>query len=470
MTDLAKKTIGEASILLRERKISPVELVEAVIAQTDAVDGKINAYISRRDDAARAEARKAEQEIMAGLYRGPLHGIPLALKDNICIRGEVTTMGAKIHKDFVPERSATVVDKLTHAGAVVTGKLNLHEYAWGATTTNPHFGACHNPWDLERIPGGSSGGSGAAVATDMTLGSLGTDTGGSIRIPSTMCGVVGLKPTHGLVSKAGVFPLGWSLDHVGPIVKTVHDAAIMMNCIAGFDPTDPTSMRTDPTDYVGGLSAQMHGVRVGINERYFLKNVDSGVEQSVRAAIQKLEDLGATVENIEIPALAWSEFAELITIVAEANAIHHDNLVKRSQDFGDDVRFLVELGELLSSADYLRAQQIRRQLDLDFAAAFRKVDVLVTPTIPFLAPPIGAATVSINGKEEPFLDHVIRFTGPGNLTGLPALSLPCGVASGLPVGLQIMGPVLGEQQVLNVGYALEQLGLMGGQKPTAAAG
>lgn len=465
MTELARLTIAELGQLLRERKVSPVEIVEAVIARTDACEGRINAYISRRDEQARAEARSAEREIMNGLYRGPLHGIPLALKDNIYIAGETTTMGAKIHQDFVSTQSATVYRKLAQAGAVLTGKLNLHEYAWGATTNNPHFGACHNPWDLTRIPGGSSGGSGAAVAADMTIGSLGTDTGGSIRIPSSFCGVVGLKPTHGLVSKANVFPLGWSLDHVGPIVKSVHDAALLMNCIAGHDPTDPTSARSKPQDYTARLMTQLKGVRIGVNERYFFNNVDRPVEQAVRAAVQRLQELGATVQEVEITALQFSEYAELITIVAEANAIHHDNLVRRPQDFGDDVRFLVELGELLSSGDYLRAQQIRRQLDADFAAAFREVDVLVSPTIPFLPPAIGADTVSINGNELPFLDHVIRFTGPGNLTGLPALSLPCGLASGLPVGLQIMGPAFGESQVLGVAHALEQTQPMDGKKP-----
>lgn len=466
MTDLASKTIAELGLLLRERKISPVEIVDAVIARTDAHDGKINAFISRRDDLARAQARVAEREIMSGLYRGPLHGVPLALKDNICVRGETTTMGSKIHQDHVPERSAMVVEKLTQAGAILTGKLNLHEYAWGATTNNPHFGACRNPWDTGRIPGGSSGGSGAAVAADMTPGSLGTDTGGSIRIPASACGVVGLKPTHGLVSKADVFPLGWSLDHVGPIVKSAHDAAIMMNCIAGFDANDPTSARSTLQDYAGQLRTQLQGVRIGINERYFFNNVDGPVEQSVRAAVGQLQALGATVHEVEIPALQYSEYAELITIVAEANAIHHDNLVRRPQDFGDDVRFLVELGELLSSGDYLRAQQIRRRLDADFASAFRDVDVLVSPTIPFLPPPIGADTVAINGQDLPFLDHVIRFTGPGNLTGLPALSMPCGLANGLPVGLQIMGPAFGDARVLGVAHALEQTQPMKGQKPS----
>ena len=465
MTDLAAKTIGELGLLLRERQASPVEVVDAVCANVDARDGQINAYISRREDAARSAARKAEAEIMNGLYRGPLHGIPLALKDNICMRDEATTMGSRIHADYVPKHSATVVRKLTQAGAVLTGKLNLHEYAWGATTNNPHFGACHNPWDLNKIPGGSSGGSGAAVAADMTFGSLGTDTGGSIRIPAAFCGVVGLKPTHGLVSKAGVFPLGWSLDHVGPIAKNVHDAALLLNCIAGFDANDPTSARAQLKDYAALPSSDLHGVRIGINERYFFHNVDGDVEQQVRASVQRLQELGATCHEVEIPALQYSEYAELVTIVAEANAIHRDNLVARPQDFGDDVLFLLELGELLSSGDYLKAQQIRRQLDLDFAAAFRDVDVLVTPTLPFLPPPIGSGSVSINGSEAPFLDHAIRFTGPGNLTGLPALSMPCGLAQGLPVGLQIMGPAFGEEKVLSIAHALEKTQPMNGQKP-----
>lgn len=467
--ELAVKSIGELSPLIRDKQVSPVEITEAVLANVQDYDGKINAYIEIEAEKARKAAKEAETEIMNGNYRGRLHGIPLALKDNLYFKGEKVTIGAKIHQDFVPEVDATVVSKLKHEGVIFTGKLNMHEYAWGATTTNPHFGACRNPWDLSKIPGGSSGGSGAAVASDMTIASLGTDTGGSIRIPASSCGIIGLKPTHGRISKYGCFPLAWSLDHIGPMTKTVYDAALLLEVLSGYDLKDPTSVDVPNKNFTGLLTEDISRTVIGINEEYSFNNVDKQVESAVRNAIRQLEKLGAKIEMVKIPSLAVSEFAELTTIVAEASAIHHNNLIKRPEDFGDDVRFLLEFGELLPAVDYLQAQQVRRQLSHDFAEAFNHVDVLISPTLPFLPPNIGENEVDINGEKAGFLDHVIRFTGPGNLTGLPALSIPCGVRGGLPVGLQIMGPAFKEENVLNVAYALEKLNLMQGQKPNLTA-
>lgn len=463
--ELAAKSIGELSPLLRDKQVSPVEVTEAVLANVEDYNGKINAYIEIEAEKARKAAKEAEVEIVNGNYRGRLHGIPLALKDNLYFKNEKVTIGSKIHQDFIPDVDATVVAKLKKEGVIFTGKLNMHEYAWGATTNNPHFGACRNPWDLEKIPGGSSGGSGAAVAADMTIASLGTDTGGSIRIPSSSCGIVGLKPTHGRISKYGCFPLAWSLDHIGPMTKTVFDAALLLEVLSGYDSKDPTSVDVPNKNFTSLLSDDLSNTVIGINEEYFFNNVDKQVEEAVRETIKQLEKLGAKIETVEIPALAVSEFAELTTIVSEASAIHHHNLIKRPEDFGDDVRFLLEFGELVSAVDYLQAQQVRRQLNHDFANAFNRVDVLMSPTLPFLPPAIGENMVDINGQQASFLDHVIRFTGPGNLTGLPALSIPCGVRGGLPVGLQIMGPAFKEENVLNVGLALEKLNLMQGQKP-----
>ncbi|MED4971057.1 amidase [Parageobacillus toebii] len=456
---LNEQTISELAPLIKSKQISPVEIVDAVLEQIEKLNGQLNAFIEVTADKARKQAETAEAEILSGNYRGPLHGIPMAIKDNIYFANEVTTMGSKIHQNFKPSYDATVVTKLARAGVVFTGKLNLHEYAWGATTNNHHFGPCRNPWDVERIPGGSSGGSGVAPAAHMTIAALGTDTGGSIRIPSSFCGIVGLKPTHGLVSKYGCFPLAWSLDHIGPMTKTAEDAAYVLEAIAGYDPKDPTSV-IGPAPrpiYSKELTGSVKGLRIGINEEYFFNNVDSEVEKTVRNAILSLEKEGAVIETVKVPALQYAEYAEMITIISEASAIHHNNLIAREEDFGDDVRFLLKLGEIPSAVDYLQAQQIRLQLDREFKEMFDKVDVLITPTLPFLPPKIGQDTVLLNGKEVNFLDHIIRFTGPFNLTGLPAVTVPCGFVNDLPVGMQIVGPAFQESRILSVADTFEKL-------------
>ncbi len=464
-SELAAKSIEELAPLIRDRKVSPVEVTEAVIYQTEAHNKKINAYIQIDADKAMDTAKNAEKEIMNGHYRGPLHGVPMALKDILYFKNEVVTMGSKIHKNFVPSYDATVVLKLKEAGVIFTGRLNMHEYAWGATTNNPHFGPCRNPWNLEKIPGGSSGGSGAAVAADMTIASLGTDTGGSIRIPASACGIVGLKPTHGRVSKYGCFPLAWSLDHIGPMTKTVKDAAILLEVIAGYDDKDPTCIDVPTSSYCSVITGNVSELVIGINESYFFRDVDAGVEQNVRNGVRLLEEMGARVIPVDIPSIEFAPFAELITIISEASAIHHQNLIERPQDFGDDVRILLELGELVTAVDYLQAQQIRYQLNHGFRQVFQSVDVLITPTLPFTPPLIGQDTVLLNGKEVNFLDHVIRFTGPENITGLPAISVPCGFSEEMPVGLQIIGPPFKEEIILNVAYAIEQTNPLKGKKP-----
>lgn len=463
--NLAAMSIGEASPLLRDKEISPVELTKAVLENVDRYNKKINAYIQIDQEKAIEAAEEAERDILNGNYRGRLHGIPMALKDILYFKDEKATIGSKIHQEYIPNYDATVVKRLKDEGVIFTGKLNMHEYAWGATTTNPHFGACHNPWNPSKIPGGSSGGSGAAVASDMTIASLGTDTGGSIRIPASSCGIVGLKPTHGRISKYGCFPLAWSLDHIGPMTKTVYDAALLLEILSGYDPLDPTSVDIPVKNYTELLSEDLSGKVIGINEDYFFKNVDNQVEEAVKFALLQLEKLGAKIEIVKIPALAAAEFAQLATIVSEASAIHHANLIKRPENFGEDVRFLLEFGELIPAVDYLQSQQVRLQLSNDFANAFKHIDVLISPTLPFLPPNIGDHSVDINGEKASFSDHVMRFTGPGNLTGLPALSLPCGIRNGMPVGLQIMGPAFKEENVLNIAIALERLNLMQGQKP-----
>lgn len=460
MSNLASSTIHELAPLIQSKEVSPVEVTKDVINNIKKFDSQINAYISTQFDQAIENAELTEAEIMQGNYKGPIHGIPLALKDIFDFAGENVTLGSKIHKDYVSKQDATVVKKLKDAGAIFTGKLNMHEYAWGATTTNPHHGACKNPWDLSKIPGGSSGGSAAVVSSHMAIASLGTDTGGSIRIPSSMCGVVGLKPTHGRVSKYGCFPLAWSLDHIGPITKNITDAAILLEVIAGNDNKDVTTTNVQVDSYASKLNIDASKLTIGIEEAYFFNNVDSSVKTAVQNTINKLEQLGAKIELVQIPSLSKSEYSEFVTITTEAAAIHHQNLLNRPEDFGDDVRFLLEFGHSISSIDYLHAQQIRHQLNIEFEQAFNKVDIIISPTLPFIPPAIGENTVLINNEKKNFLSEVIRFTGPLNLTGLPALNIPCSINNGLPIGLQIIGPTYKESRVLAVGKLIENLALI----------
>lgn len=463
--ELISKSVEELAPLIENKTISPVELTKTVLDHAETNNEQINAYINISRQDAETSAKKAEEEIVNGNYRGMYHGIPMGIKDNIYFKDEVTTMASKIHENFVSDYDATVVKKLRDAGVIFTGKLNMHEYAWGITNNNPHYGACRNPWDLEKIPGGSSGGSGAAVAADMSVASLGTDTAGSIRIPSSACGIVGLKPTHGRVSKYGCYPLAWSLDHIGPMTKTVKDAAGLMNVIGGYDKNDPTSVDV-PVDNYLNFNGDVKDLVIGVNEDYFFNQVDSDIEKLVRQSIQSLVDQGAKVEEVKIPSLQYAEWAELVTSLSEASAIHHTDLLKRPDDFGHDIRLLFELGELPSAVDYLQAQQVRRQLKQDFAKAFEEVDLLISPTLPVIPPSIGEDFADLNGKKVDLIDSIIRFTGPGNLTGLPALSIPCGTKGNMPVGLQIMGPAFSEKTILNAGYALEQTNPLEGRKPS----
>ncbi|MDM1768079.1 amidase [Acinetobacter sp. 226-4] len=464
--DLLSLSVTELAQHIQTRKISSVDLTKLMLQHAQDCNAEINAYISFRTEKALVEAAQADAEIAQGQYKGIFHGIPMGIKDNIYLGGEVTTMASKIHENFISDDDATVIEKLKAAGAIIIGKLNMHEYAWGITNNSPHFGACHNPWNVEKIPGGSSGGSGAAVAAGMSTITLGTDTAGSIRIPSSACGLVGLKPTHGLVAKYGCFPLAWTLDHIGPMAKTVTDAAAMLKVIAGFDARDPTSKHVEIPDYVALLDQDVKGKVIGINEEYFFHQVDHEIENLIRKQLEQLEQRGAIIKTVSIPALKNAEYAELITSLAEAATIHHEDLQKCPDAFGDDIRLLFELGELPTAVEYLQAQQLRRELKQQFTDIFKEIDVLIAPTLPILPPDIGSATAKMNGEDVDLLNHIIRFTGPSNLTGLPALSIPCGLIEGLPVGLQIIGPAFQEQKVFNIALAIEEQTQFNYKQPT----
>jgi aspartyl-tRNA(Asn)/glutamyl-tRNA(Gln) amidotransferase subunit A len=463
-------TIAELSGLLASGEVSPVALAESALAAIDAYDDTLKAFIDVYRDDAIASARRAAAEMQSGHHRSPLHGIPIAVKDNIFVAGRRTTMGSKIHADFVPDVDAGVTSRLADAAAVVVGKTNMHEYALGGTTDNPHWGTCRNPWDITKTPGGSSGGSAVAVATGMAVAALGSDTSGSIRIPAALCGVVGFKPTYGRVSRFGVFPEAWTLDHVGPITRTVRDAALMLDALSGHDPRDPASLSSAPTQVADSLRDSCEGMVIGVEEDFWFTDIDDAIAASVREALQALERKGARVRTVSVPRLRHTEFALTVIDTAETSTVHHANLRDRPQDYGDDVRLLLECGELPSAVDYLEAQQVRRALRRDVHETFQDVDVLIGPTLGSRMQTIGNEFALVNDEPVVAIDSMIRLVGPASLLGLPCLSVPCGLVDGLPVGMQIIGPALGEQKVLDVGHVFEQTRPLGNMRPTAHLG
>ena len=467
MAELMSRSLVELSELIKSKEISPVELTRDAFERVDRFDSRLKAFISRYDDDATAHALVAEREILDGHYRGRLHGIPIGIKDNIYLSGKTTTMGSKIHRDYIPTHDAGVVGKLAEAGAITLGKLNMHEYALGASTDNPYFGTCRNPWDLNKTPGGSSGGSAAAVASGMTVAALGSDTSGSIRIPAAVCGVVGLKPTYGRVSKYGVFPEAWTLDHVGPIAGTVADAAIMLDAISGADRNDPSSLLVPPTKTFESLTADVRNLVIGIDEEFFFADVDDDVAAVVMAALENLHDLGATLRTVRLSTLRNCIWALTIIDTSETTTVHDAMLKSRPEDYGDDVRFLLECGALPSAVDYLQAQQLRLIIQRELDEVFRGIDALAAPTMPIQTPSIGENSSTINGKSVDTLESLIRLVGPANLAGLPTLSVPCGLIDGLPIGMQIIGRPQGEQQILNLGVALESTDPLNGARPQA---
>jgi aspartyl-tRNA(Asn)/glutamyl-tRNA(Gln) amidotransferase subunit A len=469
MTELTELSIAELAPRLRERQLSPVELTEVYLQRIERLDGQLNSFIRVLPDEARAAARAAETEIGRGDWRGPLHGVPLGIKDLFDVAGVPNTLGSKVLLDNVPTTDATVVQRLRQAGGVILGKHNLHEFAFGITSENPHFGVVRNPWDLDRVPGGSSGGTAAAVAAGLCVGGLGSDTGASIRAPASWCGVSGIKPTYSRVSRAGVLPLAWSLDHPGPIARTVGDCATLLQAIAGPDPRDPTASQEPVPDYSADLQLGVAGLRIGVPREHYFDQVEPSVEQVVRRAIEQLSGLGARIEEVSLPHARHAQAAGNVIMSSEAAAWHHDWLRDRPGDYGADVLLRIRGGLLVRATEYLHSQQLRTLLQQDFAAAFERVDVVLGPTMPLVAPLIGR-TFEPSGTFNLAPRGVAnRLTVPCNLTGMPAMSVPCGFADGLPVGLQIMAPAFAESLVLRVGAAYEAATDWHRQRPPLAA-
>lgn len=451
--DPTELDIAQAGPLIRSGDLSPTELTKAYLDRISRLDSKINAFITVTDEQALDRARHLEAEIARGEWRGPLHGIPIALKDNIDTAGIRTTAASGVYEDRVPSEDAEVVSRLKSAGAVILGKLNMHEFAFGASSALSHFGPVHNPWDLEKIPGGSSGGSGAAVAARLCAGALGTDTGGSIRIPAAHCGIVGLKPTYGLASIRGIVPLSVSLDHVGPMCRSVADSALMLQAIAGYDREDIASIQSGPADYASALRTRVSSMRIGIPRDLFYEDVDSEILNAVESALSVLAGMTKETIAVELP-----ERPSLPVTMVEALQ-YHENLIKEKRDlYGSLTLERIMRGENTSATEYA---ELTYQLKLSrkaIAQVFSDVDLLVTPTLPQLPVRIEDAFEPVPiGTVSGMTTILIRNTAPFNVYGTPAVSLPCGFSrEGLPVGLQICGPALGEIDVLALAHAYQR--------------
>jgi aspartyl-tRNA(Asn)/glutamyl-tRNA(Gln) amidotransferase subunit A len=456
-------SIFEASEDLRSGLITPTELLTETLDCIDQLDSDIQAFVTVMREQAYEEAEKAENEQRTGLFRSPLHGIPIAIKDLISVKNVRMTAGSKVLADYVPQEDATVVEQLRRAGAVIVGKTNTHEFAYG-TYTPP----TRNPWDLTRIAGGSSGGSAAALAAGMCTGAIGSDTGGSIRIPSACCGTTGLKPTYGRVSTYGVIPLSWSLDHVGPIGRNAEDCAILFDAIARYDPRDPNSVSGLPgkasASLIGGAEGRgplsLQGIRLGVPSESFVSPLDPEVRAAWRGALLVLQEEGAEVVDVELQRPTMDTFRTIE--MPEASLAHMERgwLTERLDDYGEQTRSRLLLGQTIPAVDYLRAQQQRRAFSSNLRSIMQGVNALVQPTIPVPAILIEQADtdILIDGVTENATVALLRLTMPFNLAGLPAISLPCGFSNGgLPIGLQIAGKPFEESMILRIAHAYQQM-------------
>lgn len=447
--------IVEAAAQLREKKISSVELTKAALKAIEKHNPRLNAFITvtaelALEQAAASDVRRARKRDV-----GPLDGIPIALKDLFYTKGIRTTGGSLLHRDFVPDFDGAVYEKLQLAGAVLVGKTGMHELAYGVTSNNPHFGPVRNPHDPECIPGGSSGGSGVAVAAGMCFMAMGSDTGGSIRIPAAFCGTVGLKPTYGRVSRYGSIPLGFSLDHMGPLTRSVQDAGIVLNALAGFDSRDDSTSHKPVADYAAAGPKRLEGMRIGVPKNFFLDRVSPEMLAAFRKSVQIAAGLGAEVSEVRVPDIDALNTIGRVILLAEASASMEPHLGNRSA-FGDDVLALFDQGRLIAATDYVNAQRRRRMMQQDFRTLFESIDCLFTPVTPTAAPRIGQTTVEINGESEDVRLATTRLVRGINVLGLPALALPCGKDSyGMPLGLQIIGRAFEEETILAAGSAIE---------------
>ena len=478
-------TIKEASELLRKKEVSPLEITKSILDRIEEKDGDLNTYITVLADNALESAAQAEKEITGGDYKGPLHGIPLSLKDIFVMKGAPSTCGSKMLENFISPYNATVTQKLIDTGAVILGKNNMDEFAMGSSTETSYFGPTKNPWDRQRVPGGSSGGSAAATAASLCMGSVGTDTGGSIRQPASLCGVVGMKPTYGRVSRFGMIAFASSLDQAGPLTKTVEDSAIILNAIAGHDRRDSTCVDSPVPDYIKSLTEDLKGIKVGIPKEYFVDGMDPDVDESAKKVIDTLKELGAEIVEISLPHTEYAVLTYYIIAPSEAssNLARYDgvkygyraeganSLIEmykktRAEGFGEEVKRRIMLGTYALSAGYydayyLKALRVRTLIKQDFDEAFKKVDAIVAPTSPETAFKIGEKT---DDPIKMYLSDVL--TIPCNIAGLPGISLPSGLSSnGLPIGTQVLAKAFDEETMFRIAHAYEKSSAWSGKRP-----
>ncbi len=453
-TAICESTLTDAARHLRTKAISPIELATAMLERIGRLDPTLHSYLTLTPDLAMRQARQAEQEIQAGQYRGPLHGVPVGIKDLCSTRGVKTTCASRILADWVPDHDATVVEKLAAAGAVMLGKLNMTEFAYGGY--HPSLPVPVNPWAADRWPGASSSGSGVATAAALCFASLGSDTGGSIRFPSAACGIVGVKPTYGCVSRFGVFPLAESLDHIGPMTRTVADAAAVLGAIGGFDPRDPTTRRDSPPDYLTGLGADLRGLTIGLDERYCTEGTDPEVTRAVLAAAHVCRDLGARLHTVSVTGIVAAADDWYAVCAVEAAAAHEAYFPARAAEYGPTFRSLLEDGARTSAREYAKAQFRRREVCRIIDDLWQDVDLLLCPSMPTPPPPLAELRPD-SVLPAAAVAPLLRFTAPFDFTGSPTISVPCGItAAGLPVSLQIVGRHGDEATVLRAGHAFEQ--------------
>lgn len=454
--ELCYLSAAQLGPLIQKREVSPVEVIEAHIKRIESLEPKLNSFISFLPEQAREEAQRAEKEISSGRCRGPLHGIPLGLKDLYYVRGIPNTAGTKIFKDFIPDFDSTVASKLREAGTILLGKLNMHPLAYGPTGENPEYGHMHNPWNTALITGGSSGGSGSAAAAGQCTLTMGSDTGGSIRIPSALCGLAGLKPTYGRVSRYGLTALAWSQDHPGPLVRTVEDCALVLNATAGYDPNDPVSADLPVPDYTKALTGRIRGLRIGVPKEYFEAPIDVKVKEILWEAIRKLEELGAAISEVSWP--MYHQMAAIANTIqmAEATAYHQELIKEKGNQIWHPVRLRLEAGFFISAVDYLQAERARSLFVQQSLELLKKVDLLAGPTVPITAFKIGTNEVKIGNRTTKAIPLLTQYTRPFNINGFPAISIPCGFSDGLPVGLQLAGRPFAEETVLRAAHAYEQ--------------
>ena len=456
-TVVSARSAVEIARSIRKKEVSPIEVVRDALERIHRYDPKLNAFMRVCGDDALVAAKKAEQQAIRGQWRGPLHGVPFAVKDLIDTTGVENTAGSIIWRNFVPLQDAPMIQRLREAGAIILGKLSMHEFAFGITSRNPHYGPTFNPWDRSRMCGGSSSGSAAAIAAGFVPFTLGSDTGGSIRIPAALCGVLGLKPTYGRVTRRGSFPLSWSLDHIGPMARYVQDLALVLGIIAGSDPKDPTTAGGPVPDYLAAIEADPKGIRIGLPTEYFFEDLRDDVKSAVLQAAADLETLGARVENVLIPGIRAADRAAHTVLFAEAAACLESHVRERSEDIGEEVMANLRLGMTIPATRYIQAMRVRTLFQKELSAVFGKVDALLVPTCAVDAPRIGDTAVHIDPERSVDVRTALtRFTRCFNLAGNPALSMFCGrSADGLPVGCQLVGAPFGEATILAIAQAYQ---------------